>query len=311
MTVFSLFLKPLLCLCVTHLFSFFSCSVFPEVCHFKEQAFNFVDLFSVSLFSHLSFSAFVGFSFLAFIPFLSFLSQMLRFSVFFTKVSVSPFDCGQRTACSKSSHNQNLNSPPKQHEDFKNKCIFSTSCLHTPSIISYYCSVQLIEVNICFFVHYCFAYMTLYFQFNFLLPEVYLVIGTYFNQSFLVVKKFSQFTLVTFPTFVLKPINLSQKWIVCRAGYVIQVLQQKKRLPFNIFTSYIFVDFEGGIQILFFLLMTLGLMKILCLYACMHSQLCPTLYNPVDCSLPCSSVHGILLARILEWVAICYPRRSS
>ena len=38
------------------------------------------------------------------------------------------------------------------------------------------------------------------------------------------VKKFSQFTLVTFPTFVLKPINLSQKWIVCRAGYVIQVL---------------------------------------------------------------------------------------
>ena len=28
---------------------------------------------------------------------------------------------------------------------------------------------------------------------------------------------------------------------------------------------------------------------------------CPTLCNPVDCSLPGSSVHGILQARILEW----------
>jgi len=33
-------------------------------------------------------------------------------------------------------------------------------------------------------------------------------------------------------------------------------------------------------------------------------QLCPTLWNPEDCSLPGSSVHGIIPARILEWVAI-------
>ena len=33
-------------------------------------------------------------------------------------------------------------------------------------------------------------------------------------------------------------------------------------------------------------------------------QSCPTLCNPVDCSLPGSSVHGLLQARILEWVAI-------
>ena len=31
---------------------------------------------------------------------------------------------------------------------------------------------------------------------------------------------------------------------------------------------------------------------------------CPTLCDPLDCSLPGSSVHGILWARILEWVAI-------
>ena len=35
----------------------------------------------------------------------------------------------------------------------------------------------------------------------------------------------------------------------------------------------------------------------------MCTQLCPTLCDPKDCSLPGSSVHGILQARILEWVA--------
>ena len=30
-------------------------------------------------------------------------------------------------------------------------------------------------------------------------------------------------------------------------------------------------------------------------------QSCPIVYNPIDCSLPNSSVHGILQARILEW----------
>ena len=37
-------------------------------------------------------------------------------------------------------------------------------------------------------------------------------------------------------------------------------------------------------------------------------QLCPTLYNPMDCSPPGSSVHGISQARILEWVAIPFSR---
>ena len=34
------------------------------------------------------------------------------------------------------------------------------------------------------------------------------------------------------------------------------------------------------------------------------AQLCPTLLDPVDCSPPVSSVHGIFQARVLEWVAI-------
>ena len=40
-------------------------------------------------------------------------------------------------------------------------------------------------------------------------------------------------------------------------------------------------------------------------------QSCPTLCDPMDCSLPASSVHEILQARILEWVAIPFSRVSS
>ena len=40
-------------------------------------------------------------------------------------------------------------------------------------------------------------------------------------------------------------------------------------------------------------------------------QLCRILCDPVDCSLPGSLVHGILQARILEWVAMPSSRRSS
>ena len=41
------------------------------------------------------------------------------------------------------------------------------------------------------------------------------------------------------------------------------------------------------------------------------AQSCPTLRNPMDCSLPGSSVHGIFQARILECVAISLSRGSS
>ena len=36
------------------------------------------------------------------------------------------------------------------------------------------------------------------------------------------------------------------------------------------------------------------------------AQSCPTLRDPMDCSLPGSSVHGISQARVLEWGAIAF-----
>ena len=41
------------------------------------------------------------------------------------------------------------------------------------------------------------------------------------------------------------------------------------------------------------------------------AQSCPTLCDPMDYSLPGSSAHGILQARVLEWVAISFSRGSS
>ena len=40
------------------------------------------------------------------------------------------------------------------------------------------------------------------------------------------------------------------------------------------------------------------------------TQLCPTLCDPMDCSLPGSSVHGIFQAIVLKWIAISFSRAS-
>ena len=41
------------------------------------------------------------------------------------------------------------------------------------------------------------------------------------------------------------------------------------------------------------------------------TQLCPTLSDPMDCSLPGSSVHGICQTRVLEWVAIAFSKYTT
>ena len=46
-------------------------------------------------------------------------------------------------------------------------------------------------------------------------------------------------------------------------------------------------------------------------FKCVKVKSSPTLHNPIACSLPGSSVYGILQARTLEWVALSFCRGSS
>ena len=41
------------------------------------------------------------------------------------------------------------------------------------------------------------------------------------------------------------------------------------------------------------------------------AQSCPTLCDPMDCSLPGSSIHGIFQARVLEWGAVAFSINGS
>ena len=51
--------------------------------------------------------------------------------------------------------------------------------------------------------------------------------------------------------------------------------------------------------------------KSLCVCVCVCAQSCLTPCDPMDCSPPGFSVHGILQARILEWLAISFSREVS
>ena len=57
--------------------------------------------------------------------------------------------------------------------------------------------------------------------------------------------------------------------------------------------------------------LTFKLHWFVCVCVYVHAQLCLTLCDLMDCSLPSSSIHGIFQARILEWVVISYCKGYS
>ena len=69
----------------------------------------------------------------------------------------------------------------------------------------------------------------------------------------------------------------------------------------------------GGTENLTFkiLIIFFKLYKLFILYCVLVVQSCPTLCDPMDCSLPDFYAHGILQARILDWIAIPFTRGSS
>ena len=69
---------------------------------------------------------------------------------------------------------------------------------------------------------------------------------------------------------------------------------------------------EVNVNSLILLTLLMGIYNGVCVYVCMLvAQSCLTLCNPMDCSVPDSSIHGILQARILKWVTIRFSRGSS
>ena len=48
-----------------------------------------------------------------------------------------------------------------------------------------------------------------------------------------------------------------------------------------------------------------------CVCVCVRAQLCLSLYDPMDYSLPVSSVHVVSQVGILEWVAVFFTMESS
>ena len=73
---------------------------------------------------------------------------------------------------------------------------------------------------------------------------------------------------------------------------------------------YIFCVFHESRDVSCFILHPIISPAVCCVPA-KSPQLCPTLCDPMDCSPPGSSVHGILQARILEWAAMPSSRESS
>ena len=70
--------------------------------------------------------------------------------------------------------------------------------------------------------------------------------------------------------------------------------------------AFLVVGFNNGLNIL------LWVHHLSFIYLCvLVAQSCPTFHDLMDCSPQGSSVHGILQARILEWVAIPFSRASS
>ena len=99
------------------------------------------------------------------------------------------------------------------------------------------------------------------------------------------------------------------------AGGMISQKQRRRHLNLSNRTNASPVDFLPPHFLVIYSLCYFSLKAILQLLGvCVHAkslQLCPTLYSPMDYSLPGSSVHGILQARILEWVAMPSSRAFS
>ena len=81
---------------------------------------------------------------------------------------------------------------------------------------------------------------------------------------------------------------------------------------FNLLKIPCYLFLEGTTSLCPVVFVISSVLLIATLHACVLSlQSGPTLCDPMGCSLPCSSVHGFIPAKILEWVAFSFSRGSS
>ena len=100
---------------------------------------------------------------------------------------------------------------------------------------------------------------------------------------------------------------------VCFHSSYLSSLFHLQALNISVFLFQIFF-FLIGVKPLYTVVLVSALQQsesTICCVLCLVAQPCLTLCNPMDCSLPGSSAHGILQARILEWVAMPSSRGSS
>ena len=75
----------------------------------------------------------------------------------------------------------------------------------------------------------------------------------------------------------------------------------------DIWLSTLFSHSVGCLFIFYYFFFCAEALKVWCHLVYVCAQSCPTLFYPLDCSLPDSPVHSIFQARILEWVTIPSP----
>ena len=99
---------------------------------------------------------------------------------------------------------------------------------------------------------------------------------------------------------------------VPRLSYLVFPSRVGGSLCRNLVLLQLFVDLASSLQEASIVPCTYQILRAALACLCAESlQSCPPLCDPVDHSPPASSVHGILQARILEWVATPSPRGSS
>ena len=93
-------------------------------------------------------------------------------------------------------------------------------------------------------------------------------------------------------------LSLKLGYTDCLIIWIVKIPSLVKVL--TVWISYFSFLLHPSLEYMFFILLQVVLI----------TQLCPTSCNPVDCSPPGSSVHGILQVRILQWAAIPFSRGS-